>query len=295
MENKLSLGYSTCPNDTFIFDAMVHHKIDTEGLEFSPFLGDVEELNKKAFNQELDITKLSYHAFAFLSESYMILDSGSALGKGNGPLLLSKKKLYPNELKKARIAIPGKYTTANLLFGIAFPEVTNKKEYRFSDIEEAILSGEVDAGLAIHENRFTYKSKGLYKIMDLGEYWEDLSNSPIPLGGIMIQRKFPDEMIKTVNRVMKRSIKFAFENKQQVMPYVRKYAQEMDESVMMKHIGLYVNDFTRDLGREGKSAIKRMYKIAGEKKLIPQLQKTLFVSDLRYDPPSQPAGKFGDH
>ena len=281
---NLSLGYSTCPNDTFIFYAMVHHKIDTEGLEFSPFLGDVEELNKKAFSKELDITKLSFHAFAYLSESYMILDSGSALGKGNGPLVLSKRKLYPDELKNARIAIPGKNTTANLLFEIAFPEAVNKKEYLFSDIEDAILSGKVDAGLAIHENRFTYKSKGLYKIMDLGEYWEDLSNLPIPLGGIMIRRDFPDEMIKKVNQVMKRSIRFAFENKQEVMPYVRKYAQEMDEAVIMRHIGLYVNDFTRDLGREGKSAIKLMYKIAGEKKLIPKLPQTLFVSDLKYDP-----------
>lgn len=277
---KLSLGYSTCPNDTFIFDAMVHHKIDTEGLEFSPFLGDVEELNKKAFDQELDITKLSYHAFAFMSESYMILDSGSALGKGNGPLLLSKRKLYPDELKEVKIAIPGKYTTANLLFGIAFPEAINKKEYLFSDIEEAILSEEVDAGLAIHENRFTYKSKGLRKIIDLGEFWENLSNLPIPLGGIMIKRKLPDEIKVKMNRVMKRSIEFAFQNKQEVMPYVRKYAQEMDESVMMKHIGLYVNDFTRDLGREGKSAIKKMYEIAGEKKLIPSIPQTLFVSDL---------------
>ena len=181
---KLTLGYSTCPNDTFIFDAMVHHKIDTEGLEFSPFLGDVEELNKKAFTQELDITKLSYHAYAFLSEFYMILDSGSALGKGNGPLLLSKKKLYPDKLKEVKIAIPGKYTTANLLFGIAFPEAVSKKEYLFSDIEEAILSGEVDAGLAIHENRFTYKTKGLRKIMDLGEFWEDLTDLPIPLAKV---------------------------------------------------------------------------------------------------------------
>ncbi len=281
----LSLGYSTCPNDTFIFDAMVHHKIDTEGLEFSLFLGDVEELNRKAFDQELDITKLSYHAFAFLSEFYMILDSGSALGKGNGPLLLSKRKIYPDELNEVKIAIPGIYTTANLLFGIAFPEAVNKVEYVFSDIEEAILSGEVDAGLAIHENRFTYKSKGLSKIIDLGEFWEDLSNLPIPLGGIMIKRNLPDELIRKVNQVMKRSIKFAFENRQEVMPYVRKYAQEMDESVMMKHIGLYVNDFTRDLGKEGKSAIKRMFEIAEEKKLIPKLPQTLFVSDLKYDAP----------
>ena len=274
---KLSLGFSTCPNDTYIFDAMVHQKIDTEGLEFEAFLGDVEELNRKAFLQELDITKLSYHAYAYLSESYVILDSGSALGEKNGPLLLSKKKIYPDEVDDLKIAIPGKYTTANLLLGIAYPKAQLKKEYLFSDIEEAVLSGEVDAGLVIHENRFTYASKGLLKVIDLGEFWEDLTKELIPLGGIVILRRLDKELKRKVNRIMKRSIEFALRQPVEVMPYVKKHAQEMDEDVMLKHIGLYVNDYTLDLGDKGKSAIRKFYELAEERKLIPAVHKDLFI------------------
>ena len=277
---KLSLGFSTCPNDTFIFDAMVHQKVDTEGLDFTTFLGDVEELNKKAFRYELDITKLSYHAYAYLSYGYMILDSGSALGQGNGPLLLSKTKVYPDEVDNLKIAIPGKYTTANLLLGIAYPKAQFKTEYLFSDIEEAVLSGEVDAGLVIHENRFTYASRGLFKIIDLGEYWEELTKELIPLGGIVIRRELPDEVKEKVNRVLKRSIEFAFNQPKAVMPFVRKYAQEMDEEVMMKHIGLYVNEYTLNLGAKGKSAINKFFQLAGERNLIPNVSKNLFVSEI---------------
>lgn len=277
---KLSLGFSTCPNDTYIFDAMVHQKVDTEGLDFDPFLGDVEELNNKAFHYELDITKLSYHAYAYLSDGYMILDSGSALGAGNGPLLLSKKKIYPDEVDSLKIAIPGKYTTANLLLGIAYPKAQSKTEYLFSDIEGAILSGEVDAGLVIHENRFTYASRGLLKIIDLGEYWEDLTKELIPLGGIVIRRELSDEIKEKVNRVLKRSIEFAFNQPKAVMPYVKQYAQEMDEEVMMKHIGLYVNEYTLDLGPKGKSAINKFYQLAGERNLIPSVSKNMFVSEI---------------
>ncbi len=279
---KLTTGYSTCPNDTFIFYAMVHAKVDTEGLEFMPVLGDVEYLNKKAFDAELQITKLSYHAYAHVSDNYMILDSGSALGRGNGPLLLSKDALAADEeqLKGLKVAIPGKYTTAGLLLGIAFPEIKDKPEYLFSDIEDAVLSGEVDAGLAIHENRFTYQSRGLHKIIDLGEYWEEKFDLPIPLGGIVISRDLPSGIIKKVNRVLKRSVEYAFRNKDNVMPYVKKYAQEMDEQVMLKHIGLYVNDFTLDLGEEGRQAVRKMLEIASEKELIAGFPEALFVSDM---------------
>jgi len=187
---KLTLGFSPCPNDTFIFDAMVHGRIDTEGLEFDYFLADVEELNRKAFASEVDITKMSYHAYAYVADNYLILDSGSALGHKNGPLLISKRILQPSELAGARIAIPGKYTTANLLLSIAWPEALNKTEYLFSDIENALLNEEVDAGLIIHETRFTYYKKGLHKIADMGEYWEKLSGMPIPLGAIVIKGKY---------------------------------------------------------------------------------------------------------
>ncbi|NPA67069.1 MAG: 1,4-dihydroxy-6-naphthoate synthase, partial [Chlorobi bacterium] len=211
---KLTLGFSTCPNDTFIFDAAVHHKIDTEGVEFELFLGDVEELNRKAFDAEIDITKLSYHAYAYAAENYVLLNSGSALGRNNGPLLISKKKIYPDEVDDLKIAIPGKYTTANLLLGIAYPYAKNKIPYLFSDIEDAVVDEEVDAGLIIHENRFTYEAKGLKKIKDLGEYWETLTGKPIPLGGIVINRRHPKDLQLKISNIIKRSIEYAYENPQ---------------------------------------------------------------------------------
>ena len=192
---KITLGFSTCPNDTFIFDAMIHHKIDTESLEFEVVLGDVEELNRKAMNNDLDITKISYNAFSKVANDYLILDAGSALGYKNGPLLISKRKIYQDEINDVKIAIPGFNTTANLLFSIAFSGAKNKKEYLFSDIEEAVLSNEVDAGLIIHENRFTYEKKGLKKIIDFGEYWEKETGLPIPLGGIIVKRNLDKEFL----------------------------------------------------------------------------------------------------
>ena len=183
---KLTLGFSPCPNDTFIFDAMVHGRIDTEGLEFDYQLADVEQLNQKALRAEPDIVKLSYHAYAHVAKNYLILDAGSALGYKNGPLLVAGKKLSNQAINNATIAIPGLYTTANLLFSIMWPEAINKKEYLFSDIERAVLDGEVDAGLIIHETRFTYARKGLVKIADTGEYWEQLTGLPVPLGAIVV-------------------------------------------------------------------------------------------------------------
>ena len=274
---RLKLGFSTCPNDTFIFDAMVHGRIDTEGLEFDLVLADVEELNKAAFEHEIDITKLSYHAYAYVANNYLLLNSGSALGNNNGPLLISKHKIYPDEVNDVRIAIPGRYTTANLLLSIAYPDAKNKKEYLFSDIEEVVLSGEMDAGLIIHENRFTYADRGLKKIMDLGEYWETKTRLPIPLGGIVVNRKLPKEVQQKVNRVLRRSLEFAYENPNAALPFIKQYAQEMDEEVMYKHIKLYVNDFSLDLGDKGKKAIKKLYETASDLKVIPEMPKDIFI------------------
>lgn len=275
---KISLGFSTCPNDTFIFDAMIHHKIDTEGLDFEVVLGDVEELNQKALNNTLDVTKISYHAFSKIVKDYVLLDSGSALGYKNGPLLISKHKMYPDEVKDGKIAIPGFNTTANLLFSIAFPDSQNKTEYLFSDIEEAVLEGEVDAGLIIHENRFTYEKKGLKKIIDLGEYWEEKTGLPIPLGGIAVNRKLDKEIQFKINRVLKRSVEFAFENPKSAYPFIKQYAQEMDEDVMYKHIELYVNDFTKDLGADGRNAIKVLYEKAISLGVLPQMDQQIFLT-----------------
>ncbi len=274
---KLSLGFSPCPNDTFIFDALVHQKIDTEGLDFEVQLADVEALNQGAFAKKLHITKLSFHAFAHLLNDYLLLDGGSALGNGVGPLLIAKQELTQEELKTARIAIPGKYTTANFLLSLAYPAATNRREMLFSDIEKAVLNDEADAGLIIHENRFTYAERGLVKLRDLGEYWEETFRLPIPLGGIVIRADIDAEVQQKVNRVLQRSVQFALENPEQTMDYVRPHAQEMDEAVMRQHINLYVNDFTVDLGEVGKAAVQKMFEVARQKKVIPEFDSPIFV------------------
>jgi 1,4-dihydroxy-6-naphthoate synthase len=275
---KLTLGFSPCPNDTFIFDAMVHGRIDTEGLEFEYFLADVEELNRRAFTGDVDITKMSYHAYAYVAEKFLVLDSGSALGRKNGPLLISKKIIDHASLSDLRIAIPGKYTTANLLFSIAWPDALNKKEYLFSDIEAALLNEEVDAGLIIHETRFTYQKKGLLKIADMGEYWENLTDMPIPLGAIVINRSVPNDIALKVNRIVRRSLEFAYKDSSASYDFVSRHAQEMDRNVMNNHIKLFVNSFTLDLGPEGRAAILKLLGLAAERKVIPVLPEKIFLT-----------------
>ena len=275
--NKLTLGFSPCPNDTFIFDAMVHQKIDTEGLGFEVVLGDVEKLNDKAFKQQLDITKLSYHAMAFCLNDYQLLHSGSALGSGVGPLLIAREKLSTDQVNAGKIAIPGKYTTANFLLSMAYPQAKNKQEVLFSEIEKMVLDGTVDAGLIIHENRFTYAERGLKKIVDLGDFWEKESGGLIPLGGIVIRRSFDKELQQKVNRVLRRSIEFAATNPSASREYVRQHAQEMDEGVTQKHINLYVNDYSLDLGEKGRSAVENLFSVAIEKNLIKKITHPIFV------------------
>ena len=277
---RLTLGFSPCPNDTFIFDAMVHGRIDTEGLEFDYFLTDVEELNKKALASEVDITKISYHAYAYAAPNYLILDAGSALGHRNGPLLVSKKELGLSRLPSLRIAIPGKLTTANLLFSIAWPEAKNKTEYLFSSIEDAIISGEVDAGLIIHETRFTYYLKGLRKMADMGEYWESLTGLPIPLGAIVVKRDLPEEIALKVNRVIRRSLEYAYKDSFASYDFVAGNAREMDSTIMNNHIKLFVNEFTLNLGQTGRQAITELFRIAGEKGVIPPLPERIFLTSL---------------
>ncbi len=274
---KLKLGFSPCPNDTFMFDAIVNKKIDLKEFDFEIEIIDVEHLNKLAFDNILDITKISFHAYAYLSNQYQILLSGSALGNNNGPLLISKIKIYPDEVPNLKIAIPGKYTTANLLLDVAFPKVNEKNEYLFSDIEEAVLSNEVDAGLIIHENRFTYQEKGLKKIIDLGEYWEDLTHLPIPLGGIIIKKAFSSEMKKSINSILKESIEFAMKNPFSSRNYIKQYSQNLKDDVINKHIDLYVNDYSVNLNEEGRRSIEKLYQIATDKKIIPEIAKNIFI------------------
>ncbi len=276
---KLSLGFSPCPNDCFIFDALVHNRIDLEGLEFEPRLADVEALNSAAFSGDADITKLSFHAYAYCTRDYVLLDAGSALGNNCGPLLISKRPITVDEVAsgRLRVAIPGKYTTANFLLGLACPAAGDKTPMLFSDIESAVLDGRVDAGLIIHENRFTYADRGLKKIIDLGEFWETETGHPIPLGGIVIRRSLPAEVKARVNRVLRRSVEYAFANRAASLPYVRAHAQEMSEDVMYKHIDLYVNQYSVDLGQAGRRAVEVLFERATASGVIEPPTAPLFM------------------
>lgn len=281
---KLSLGFSPCPNDTFIFDALIHHKIDTEGLTFDVSFEDVESLNQKALDTQLDITKLSYHAYAYLTDTYVLLNAGSALGFGVGPLLICDREEFlnpdfdlENKIKNLRIGIPGKLTTANLLLSLAFPQAENKVLMNFSEIEKELLNGRIDLGVIIHENRFTYQDKGLIKIMDLGDYWEKLSGSAIPLGGIVVKRELPQEIKEKVNRVIERSVRFAFQNPSSGLDFIRSHAQEMSGEVIYKHIELYVNKFSLNLGEEGRKAVELFFEEGVRKGIIPEPKQKLFI------------------
>jgi 1,4-dihydroxy-6-naphthoate synthase len=277
---KLTLGFSPCPNDCFMFDAIVHNRIDLEGLDFSVRLADIEALNSSAFAGEADVTKLSFHAYAHCTSTYVLLDAGSALGRNCGPLLVSKRSFSTEEVSRGAltIAIPGKYTTANFLLSLAFPEATNKTAVLFSEIEGALLDGSFDAGLIIHENRFTYAAKGLKKIIDLGEFWETETGAPIPLGGIVVNRALSDEFRQRVNRVVRRSVEYAFANRGASLPYVRAHAQEMSEEVMYQHIDLYVNEFSVDLGPEGRRAVGVLFDKARAAGVIPAVSEGLFLN-----------------
>jgi 1,4-dihydroxy-6-naphthoate synthase len=276
---SLSLGFSPCPNDCFMFDAIVNQRIDLEGLDFSVRLADVEALNQAAFAGDADVTKLSYHAYAYCTGDYVLLDAGSALGRNCGPLLISKRTIAPEEVASGdlRIAIPGKFTTANFLLGLAFPNAQDKTPLLFSEIESALLEERFDAGLIIHENRFTYEKKGLKKIIDLGEYWEGETGAPIPLGGMVIKRALADELKRRVDRVLRRSVEYAFAHRAASLDYVRAHAQEMSEDVMYRHIDLYVNEYSVDLGAEGRRAVELLFARAAASGITPPTNRTLFL------------------
>lgn len=254
---KLTIGFSPCPNDTFIFDALVNGKIDTKGLEFVPQLEDIQTLNSLAPTAKLDITKLSFPAYFPRLEQYTMLSSGAALGKGVGPLLVTKREIDMDKLESYKVAIPGEATTANFLLSYAFPSVKNKAAMLFSSIEDAVCSREADLGVIIHENRFTYQKKGLHKVCDLGKIWEQQEKAPIPLAGIAIKRSLPVDIRLTVENLIRESVNYSFARYPQLSTYIIEHAQAMDKEVMRQHIQLYVNDFTIDLGKNGKAAIQR--------------------------------------
>ncbi len=255
---KIKLAISTCPNDTFIFDALVNKRLNTGGYNFDVTLADIQELNNLALSGDVDMVKISYALYPIISKDYQLLTAGSALGEGVGPLVVSKRKVYPDEVEHTKIAIPGQTTTANFLLSLAFPKAIDKKVYLFSDIEEAVLQNEVDVGVLIHEGRFTYRQKGLFKVMDLGDFWEKTTSSPIPLGGIAIRRNLPDKVKQELNALTRQSVEYALTNTGSALPFVKQHAQEMDEQVILNHIELYVNDFSVNLGERGKQAVLKM-------------------------------------
>ena len=261
---QLSLAFSPCPNDTYIFDAMVHHRVDTEGLRFDIRLADVEQLNRLVISGGPDISKISYGLLPRVLSSYRVLDAGGALGRGVGPLLVAarEKNQDDSELEALRIALPGQHTTAHMLFSLAYPMARQKIFMPFHEIEDAVINGSVDAGVIIHENRFTYADKGLYKWADLGEFWEANTGYPIPLGGIVMRRDIPEEIMRKVDRVIRRSLEYAYAHDPELPAFVCTHAQEMNPEVMRKHISLYVNDYSLSLGSQGRAAVWKMLEVA---------------------------------
>jgi 1,4-dihydroxy-6-naphthoate synthase len=258
---RLSLGFSPCPNDTFIFDALVHGAVDAGELRFEPVLEDVQTLNDWAREARLDVTKVSYGVLPRIAHEYVVLGAGGALGRGVGPLLVARPGTASFDPRAMRVAIPGRDTTAHLLFSLAFPDAAHKRFMVFSDIERAVLAGEVDAGVIIHEGRFTYQAKGLAKLVDLGEHWEAHTGSPIPLGAIVARRRFDRALLGTLDRLVRESVLHANRDRGVLSAYVREHAQELDDAVMRRHIDLYVNDFSVDLGDAGRSAVRTLLEV----------------------------------
>jgi 1,4-dihydroxy-6-naphthoate synthase len=279
----LTIGFSPCPNDTFIFDALVHHKIDTEGLMFDAMLEDVETLNKWALNGKLAVSKLSYGVLPLVLDQYILLKSGSALGSGVGPLLISNlptgqagQEQGMVNVESKPIAIPGEHTTAHLLFSLAYPNAKNKIFLRYDEIEHFVLEDK-GLGVIIHENRFTYQDKGLYKITDLGDYWEKFTGNPIPLGGIVVKRSIDASLQQKIDRLIKKSIEYAFSKYPELNDYIRDHSQEMSEDVMRKHIDLYVNEYSLDLGVIGKNAVKKMITVYNDTNHLQISTEGIFV------------------
>ena len=275
---NFTLGFSPCPNDTFIFDALVNKKIDTEGFTFEPVLEDVQTLNEWALQGKLDVTKISYGVLPLLLKNYIVLNAGGALGKGVGPLLITQQAGAENkDVNEMTIAIPGEHTTAHMLFSLAYPKAIKKKFMVFSAIEDAVLNGDVDAGVIIHENRFTYQQKGLHKLVDLGEYWEKQTGNPIPLGGIVMKKTFDTALQHKVDSLIKRSLEYAFENYPLITDYVKQHSQEMSESVMRQHIDLYVNNYSLQLGGDGKAAVNTFLDIYSQLKQVNPTTENIFL------------------
>lgn len=275
---EFNIGVSPCPNDTYIFCALINKRIDLGGIKFNFIFKDVEQLNLLALKSELDICKLSYHAFAKVSYSYQLLKSGGAFGINQGPIIVSRSKIYPDEIPYLKIAVPGLNTTAMMLLKLAYPNIKPPEEFVFNEIEEVVLSKQCDAGLLIHESRFTYQSKGLVKVVDLGELWSKKYSLPVPLGGIAISREIKDSVKSTINQLIKRSIEYANKNNKEVLAFAKKYASEMDTNIMKQHIDLYVNSLSTDVGVKGIKSVTKLFEMAKFKNIISEYNEPLFIT-----------------
>ena len=276
---SLSLGFSPCPNDCFMFDAIVNQRIDLEGLDFSVRLADVEALNQAAFAGDADVTKLSYHAYAYCTGDYVLLDAGSALGRKCGPLLISKRAIAPEEVASGdlRIAIPGKFTTANFLLDLAFPSAQDKTPLLFSEIESALLEERFDAGLIIHEGQLTFQNQGLSLVVDLGVWWQEKTGLPLPLGGNVVRRDLGADTIRQISRLLKESIRYSLDHRDAALAYALQYARDMDKGLADRFVGMYVNDWTLDYGPRGREAVRRLLEEAHKAKVIPAPVSVEFV------------------
>lgn len=269
-----SLAYSPCPNDCFIFYALAHGKVAPE-INWDIRLEDVEALNQLARKNILDVSKISYHAYAHLMNDYVMLPAGGALGRGVGPLIVTKASL--DSLSNKRVAIPGGLTTANLLLKLSQPDDVNIVNLRYDQIMPAVARGEVDAGLIIHESRFTYPEHGLQKFLDVGEWWESTTGLLLPLGGIIAKRSLDQETLQKINTVIRASLEYAYQHPEQTQDYVAAYAQEMSPQVRQKHIDLYVNEYSLDVGKAGKAAVKELFRRAEARGFIPKIEAPLFL------------------
>ncbi len=279
MDKKLKLAYSTCPNDTFIFYALAHNAIDCGELKFEIELADVETLNQYARAGVYDISKLSFAAIGHLIEEYALLGSGAAMGRGCGPLLVAKPGFDIEKLSFKKIAVPGMWTTAHMLLGLYLSEKPRAVPMPFEKIMPAIQKDEYDCGVIIHEGRFTYGEYGLVRIIDLGEWWEEKISLPVPLGGIAVRRDITSAVAKKIEELIQSSVKYSFNHREKANNYIKKHAQEMSSEVIRRHIDLYVNDFTLNLGKEGEEAVNTLFRMARDSKILPESKSPIFIKD----------------
>jgi len=267
MTKKLTLGISTCPNDTFVFDAWINGRIkDVPSVICS--LKDISELNRIAMNAGMDVMKVSFFAYGFIKEKYRLLNAGGALGRGCGPVVVVRPGISDLKAGDIRIALPGELTTANLLFSLYQPEIKNKIYMKFDEIMPAVANNEVDAGVVIHEGRFTFDNYGLLLFEDLGAWWEKKTSFPVPLGAIVARKTMGEDLIALAESSIRKSLKMAWDEPEAQLPFMRKHAGEMDDNVLRSHVDLYVNNFTFDFGEEGRKAIDLLSEMAEERGLF---------------------------